>query len=289
MKGIVLAGGKATRLYPITKATCKQLLPVYDKPMIYYPLSVLMLAGIKDIQIISTPKDLPRFQDLLKDGKDFGVSLKYAEQKQPNGIAEAFLIAENFIGKDSVCLILGDNIFFGQGLSQILQQAAGQKKGATIFGYYVNNPQDYGVIELDKKGDPLTIEEKPKKPKSNHVVTGLYFYDNQVVSIAKSIKPSPRHEKEITDVNNAYLKKGELNVRLLGRGYAWLDTGTYESLIEASLFIKTIEQRQGLKVGCLEEVAYRMGFISRGQLIRLAKGFCTTYGEYLLKIAEEGK
>lgn len=289
MKGIVLAGGKATRLYPITKATCKQLLPVYDKPMIYYPLSVLMLAGIKDIQIISTPKDLPRFQYLLKDGKDFGISLSYAEQKEPQGIADAFLVAEKFIGKDSACLILGDNIFFGQGLSQILQQAARREKGATVLGYYVNNPESYGVIELDKNGKPVSIEEKPKKPRSNYVVTGLYFYDNEVVNIAKNIKPSARYEKEITDVNNAYLKKGELDVKILGRGHAWLDTGTPESLIEASLFIKTIEQRQGLKIGCLEEVAYRMGFISKNQLIRLAKEFHTVYGEYLLKIAEEGK
>jgi glucose-1-phosphate thymidylyltransferase len=289
MKGIILAGGKATRLYPITKGACKQLLPIYDKPMIYYPLSVLMLAGIKEIQIISTPKDLPRFKVLLKDGKDFGVSLSYAVQKEPNGIAEAFLIAEKFIDTDSVCLALGDNIFFGQGLSQILENASRQKKGATIFGCYINNPQEYGVIELNKKGRPISIEEKPSVPKSNYVVTGLYFYDNQVVKIAKTIKSSARGEKEITDVNMAYLKKGELSVKLLGRGYAWLDTGTYESLIEASLFIKTIEQRQGLKVGCLEEVAYRKGFISKGQLIRLAKEFCTTYGEYLLKIAEEGR
>lgn len=289
MKGIILAGGKATRLYPITKATCKQLLPVYDKPLIYYPLSTLMLAGIRDIMIIATPKDLPRFQDLLKDGKDFGISLHYAVQKEPNGIAEAFLIAEDFIKRDSVCLALGDNIFFGQGLSGILQEAARREKGATVLGYYVNDPERYGVIEFDKKGKVLSIEEKPKAPKSNYVVTGLYFYDNQAVQIAKDIKPSKRYEKEITDVNRVYLEKGELDVKLLGRGYAWLDTGTYESLIEASLFIKTIEQRQGLKVGCPEEVAYRMGFISKSKLVSLAKEFITSYGEYLLKVAAEGK
>jgi glucose-1-phosphate thymidylyltransferase len=287
MKGILLAGGKATRLYPITKAVCKQLLPVYDKPMIYYPLSVLMLAGIKDVQIISTPKDLPRFQDLLKDGRDLGIRLSYAAQQEPKGIAEAFVIAEEFIGQDSVCLILGDNIFFGQGLSEILQRAVRAKSGATVFGYYVNNPQSYGVVELDSKGKAVSIEEKPRKPKSSYAVTGLYFYDNQVVDIAKKIKPSGRCEKEITDVNLAYLKKGQLRVELIGRGYAWLDTGTYESLIEASLFIKTIEQRQGLKIGCLEEVAYRMGFISKKDVRALAKGFCTSYGDYLLKLASD--
>lgn len=289
MKGIILAGGKATRLYPITKATCKQLLPVYDKPLIYYPLSTLMLAGIRDIMIISTPKDLPRFQELLKDGKDFGISLHYAVQKEPNGIAEAFLIAEDFIKNDSVCLALGDNIFFGQGLSGILQGAARRKKGATVLGYYVTDPERYGAIEFDKKGKVLSIEEKPKAPKSNYVVTGLYFYDNQAVGIAKRIRPSKRYEKEITDVNKAYLEKGELSVKLLGRGYAWLDTGTYESLIEASLFIKTIEQRQGLKVGCPEEVGYRMGFIPKSKLISLAKEFTTSYGAYLLKVAAERK
>ncbi len=287
MRGIILAGGKATRLYPITKAVCKQLLPIYDKPMIYYPLSVLMLAGIRDIQIISTPKDLPRFQDLLKEGKDFGIRLSYASQEEPNGIAEAFLIAEDFIGRDRVCLILGDNVFFGQGLSGILQKAANQKKGATIFGYYVNNPQSYGVLALDKHNKILSIEEKPKKPKSHYAVTGLYFYDNDVVNIAKKIKPSKRGEKEITDVNLAYFKKGDLHVELLGRGHAWLDTGTYESLIEASVFIKTIEQRQGLKIGCLEEVAYHKGFISKEKLVCLAQEFHTSYGEYLLKVASE--
>jgi len=287
MKGIILAGGKATRLYPITKGVCKQLLPIYDKPMIYYPLSVLMLAGIRDILIISTPKDLPRFQDLLKDGKDFGIRLSYAAQPQPNGIAQAFLIGEQFIGKDNVCLILGDNIFFGQGLSQILKNAVRQKTGATVFGYYVNNPESYGVITLDKKGKAIAIEEKPKKPKSHYAVTGLYFYDNHVVDIAKRIKPSKRGEKEITDVNLAYLRKKQLTVKLLGRGHAWLDTGTYESLIESSVFIKTIEQRQGLKIGCLEEVAFRMGFISKAKLLSLAKGFSTSYGAYLLNLVKE--
>jgi glucose-1-phosphate thymidylyltransferase len=260
---------------------------VYDKPMIYYPLSVLMLAGIKEIQIISTPKDLPRFQELLGDGRKLGISLSYAIQSEPNGIAQAFVISEKFIGKDPVALILGDNIFFGQGLSQILQQAAQQKKGAMIFGYYVRNPESYGVIELDAKNKPLSIEEKPLRPRSSYAVTGLYFYDNKVVDIAKKIKLSKRHEKEITDVNLAYLRQGQLSVKLLGRGHAWLDTGTYESLIEASVFIKTIEQRQGLKVGCIEEVAFRKGFISRAQLLALAKEFCTSYGEYLDQVARE--
>lgn len=289
MKGIVLAGGKATRLYPITRATCKQLLPVYDKPMIYYPLSVLMLSGITEILIISTPKDLPRFQELLGDGRKFGISLDYAVQSEPNGIAQAFIIGQKFIGKDPVALILGDNIFFGQGLSRVLQEAAQQEKGATIFGYYVSHPESYGVIELDPQNKPVSIEEKPSRPRSSYAVTGLYFYDNKVVDIAKRIKPSKRHEKEITDVNLAYLRENKLNVRLLGRGYAWLDTGTYESLIEASIFIKTIEQRQGLKIGCVEEVAFRKGFISRAQLVKIAKEFSTSYGEYLLQIANEGK
>ncbi len=287
MKGIILAGGKATRLYPITRGVCKQLLPVYDKPMIYYPLSVLMLAGIKEILIISTPKDLPRFQDLLGDGAGLGVSLSYAEQKEPSGIAEAFLIGKNFIGNEAVSLILGDNIFFGQGLSQLLQQAASQKRGATILGYYVQNPQEYGVIDIDGSGDPISIEEKPEAPKTNYAVTGLYFYDNDVIKIAEAIKPSARHEKEITDVNRVYLEKKRLSVQLLGRGYAWLDTGTYESLIEASLFIKTIEQRQGLKIGCIEEVAYRMGFVKKDRLRELAREFKTSYGDYLNKIANE--
>ena len=287
MKGIILAGGKATRLYPITRGVCKQLLPIYDKPLIYYPLSVLMLAGIKDILIISTPKDLPRFQDLLGTGKHLGVSFQYAEQEEPKGLAEAFLIGEEFIANDSVCLVLGDNIFFGNGLPEIFKEAMEQKEGATIFGYYVNDPDRYGIVTLDKDGQPLAIFEKPKNPKSNWAVTGLYFYDNDVVGMAKSIKPSARGEKEITDINNLYLMNKKLKVKLLGRGYAWLDTGTYESLIEAASFIKTIEQRQGLKIGCIEEVAFRMGYISKTQLKSLAADIKTSYGEYLIKVSEE--
>ena len=286
-KGIILAGGRATRLYPITRGVCKQLLPIYDKPLIYYPLSVLMLAGIKDILIISTPKDLPRFKDLLGSGKDLGVSFQYAEQKEPKGLAEAFLIGEDFIGRDNVCLVLGDNIFFGSGLPETLKEAIEQKEGATIFGYSVNDPERYGIIEIDKDGKPLNIVEKPEAPKSNWAVTGLYFYDNEVVNIAKTIKPSARGEKEITDINSIYLKNKKLNVKLLGRGYAWLDTGTYESLIEASTFIKTIEQRQGLKIGCIEEVAFRMGYITKSQLKDLAADIKTSYGEYLIKVSEE--
>lgn len=287
MKGIILAGGRATRLYPITRGVCKQLLPIYDKPLIYYPLSVLMLAGIKDILIISTPKDLPRFQDLLGSGENLGVSFQYALQENPGGLAEAFLIGEDFIGSDRVCLTLGDNIFFGNGLAEVLKQAVEQKEGATIFGYYVNDPDRYGIVALDQDGQPLSIAEKPKNPKSNWAVTGLYFYDNDVVAMAKSIKPSARGEKEITDINNLYLEKKKLSVKLLGRGYAWLDTGTYESLIEAGTFIKTIEQRQGLKIGCIEEVAFRMGYISKAQLKNLAADIKTSYGDYLVKISEE--
>ncbi len=281
MKGIILAGGKATRLYPITKGVCKQLLPVYDKPMIYYPLSVLMLAGIKDILIISTPKDTPRFKDLLGDGSGLGIKLTYAVQPEPKGIAESFIIAEEFIGRDSVCLILGDNIFYGYNLSQLLKRSARIKNGAVIFGYYVKDPQRYGVLKLDKNGRVISIEEKPKKPKSNWVVSGIYFYDNSVVKLAKKIRPSKRGELEITSINNEYAKKGKLKAELLGRGHAWLDTGTYESLINAAIFIKTIEDRQGLKIGCIEEVAYRMGFINKKQLDRLAEGIHTSYGEYL--------
>jgi glucose-1-phosphate thymidylyltransferase len=287
MKGIILAGGKATRLYPITKGICKQLLPIYDKPMVYYPLSVLMLAGIRDILIISTPLDTPRFKELLGDGRELGINISYAVQKEPAGIAESFLIGEKFIGNDKVCLILGDNLFFGHELTEHLKEAASLERGAIIFGYYVNNPERYGVIEFDQEGKVISIEEKPQEPKSNWVVTGLYFYDNQVVRLAKRLRPSKRGELEITDLNNQYLEKGELKVILLGRGYAWLDTGTYDSLIDASVFIKTIEERQGLKIGCIEEVAYRMGFINRDKLKELAEKVNTSYGEYLLKILEE--
>ncbi len=286
MKGIILSGGKATRLYPITKGVCKQLLPVYDKPMIYYPLSVLMLAGIRDILIISTDKDTPRFKDLLGDGKSLGIKLSYTTQKEPNGIAQSFIIAEKFIGKDNVSLILGDNIFYGGNLVELLSEASLLKKGATVFGYYINDPRRYGVIEFDNACNVVSIEEKPKKPKSNYVVCGLYFYDNDVIRIAKNLKPSKRGELEITDVNNEYLTKGKLKVKLLGRGYAWLDTGTYDSLIDASVFIKTIEERQGLKIGCVEEVAFRKGYISHGQLQKLAGDINTSYGEYLKGIKE---
>lgn len=284
MKGIILAGGKATRLYPITKGVCKQMLPVYDKPMIYYALSVLMLAGIRDILIISTPRDLARFRDLLGDGSNLGLKFAYAAQASPKGIAQSFLIGEKFIGKSSVCLILGDNIFHGYNLSGILRQAAKIRRGALIFGYYVKDPGRYGVLEFDKKRRVTAISEKPKHPKSNWVVAGLYFYDNQAVGIAKKLKPSARGELEITAVNNEYLKSKQLKVKLLGRGHAWLDTGTFESLLDASAFIKTIEDRQGLKVGCIEEVSYRKGYINKKQLLKLAKQIPTAYGEYLRTI-----
>ena len=287
MKGIILAGGKATRLYPITKGVCKQLLPVYDKPMIYYPLSVLMLAGIRDILIISTTEALPRFGDLLGNGLDYGIKISYAEQQEPRGLADAFIVGEKFIGADRVCLVLGDNIFFGHGLSDLLKEAVTQKEGATVFGYYVKDPQRYGVIEFDKNNHVVSIEEKPANPKSNWAVTGLYFYDNQVVEIAKKVKPSRRGELEITDVNNEYLCRKQLKVQLMGRGYAWLDTGTYDSLIDASVFIKTIEERQGLKIGCIEEIAYRMGSINASQVKKLASLINTSYGEYLKKILQE--
>lgn len=289
MKGIILAGGKATRLYPITKGVCKQLLPVYDKPMIYYPLSVLMLAGIRDILIISTPYDIPRFKDLFGEGKDLGIRLDYAIQKEPKGIAESFLIAEEFIGKECVCLILGDNIFYGHNLVELLQEAASLEDGAVIFGYYVNDPRRYGVIEFDDRCNVVSIEEKPKRPKSNYAVCGLYFYDNEVVSIAKKLKPSKRGELEITSVNSEYLKKGNLKVKLLSRGFAWLDTGTHDALIDASMFIKTVEERQGLKIGCIEEVAYKMGYIDKKQLQKLAKGINTDYAEYLKRICADEK
>ncbi len=287
MKGIILAGGRATRLYPITKGVCKQLLPVYDKPMIYYPLAVLMLAGIKDVLIISTPEVLPQFNVLLGDGNDYGITISYKEQDEPRGIAEAFIIGDDFIGNEKVCLVLGDNLFFGHGLSDMLKQAVNQKQGATVFGYYVSDPERYGVIEFDEERNVTSIEEKPRVPKSNWAVTGLYFYDSQVVGIAKSIKPSQRGELEITDLNNVYLEQKLLKVSLLGRGYAWLDTGTYNSLIDASMFIRTVEERQGLKIGCIEEIAYRMGYISRKQLTKLANEIKTGYGEYLFKILEE--
>ncbi len=281
MKGIILAGGKATRLYPVTKSVCKQMLPVYDKPMIYYPLSVLMLAGIRDILIISTPKDVPSFKDLLGDGKELGITISYARQEEPRGIAESFIIGEQFIGKDTVALILGDNVFYGHEIRDLLQESASLRKGAVVFGYYVKDPSRYGVIEFDTEYKVISIEEKPKTPKSNYVICGIYFCDNQVVDIAKKIKPSHRSEIEITDVIKAYLENGNLQVKLLGRGYAWLDTGTHGSLIDASMFIKTVEERQGLKIGCIEEVAYRMKYIDAAQLNKIAKSVNTEYGMYL--------
>ncbi len=287
MKGIILAGGKATRLYPVTKAACKQMLPVYDKPMIYYPLSVLMLAGIKDILIISTPKDTPGFEDLLGDGREMGINLSYAVQKKPGGIAEAFLVGERFIGGDNVCLILGDNIFFGHGLPGLLKEAAELKDEAVVFGYYTKDPQRYGVVEFDENCNVVSIEEKPERPRSNYAVCGLYFYDGGVVEIARSIKPSSRGELEITDVNNEYLKRGKLKAKLLGRGYAWLDTGTHDSLLDAASFIKTVEERQGLKIGCIEEVAYRMGYIDDSQLKEIAGRMNSTYGRYLMGVLKE--
>lgn len=283
-KGIILAGGNGTRLYPITRGVCKQLLPIYDKPMIYYPLSVLMLSGITDILIISTPKDLPRFEDIFGNGHSLGLNFSYKVQKEPKGIAEAFILGENFIGKNHVSLILGDNIFYGDRLPQALKKAIRTKSGATIFGYYVTDPQRYGVIEFNKNQKVVSIEEKPQKPKSNWVSTGLYFYDDRVVKIAKSLKPSWRGELEITDLNNEYLKREALTVHLLGRGHAWLDTGTYESLIDASIFIRTIESRQGLKIGCVEEIAYHMGYINAEQLGKLAEAIPTSYGDYLKDI-----
>ncbi|EAC5259570.1 glucose-1-phosphate thymidylyltransferase RfbA [Listeria monocytogenes] len=285
MKGIILAGGSRTRLYPLTKAISKQMLPIYDKPMIYYPLSILMLAGIKDILIISTPEDTPRFEQLLADSDQLGINISYAVQEKPEGLAQAFIIAEDFIGDDSVSLILGDNIYYGQGLSKMLQRASAKKAGATVFGYHVNDPERFGVVEFDESMKAISIEEKPTEPKSNYAVTGLYFYDNRVVEIAKSIKPSERGELEITDVNKRYLELGELDVELMGRGFAWLDTGTHESLLEASTFIETIERRQNLKIACLEEIAYRMGYIDEAAVEKLAEPLKkNAYGQYLMKL-----
>lgn len=285
MKGIILAGGSGTRLYPLTKAISKQMLPIYDKPMIYYPLSILMLAGIKDILIISTPEDTPRFEQLLADSDQLGINISYAVQEKPEGLAQAFITAEDFIGDDSVSLILGDNIYYGQGLSKMLQRASAKKAGATVFGYHVNDPERFGVVEFDESMKAISIEEKPTEPKSNYAVTGLYFYDNRVVEIAKSIKPSERGELEITDVNKRYLELGELDVELMGRGFAWLDTGTHESLLEASTFIETIERRQNLKIACLEEIDYRMGYIDEAAVEKLAEPLKkNAYGQYLMKL-----
>ncbi len=287
MKGIILAGGSGTRLYPITKGVSKQLLPIYDKPMIYYPLSVLMLSGIREVLIISTPEDLPNFEKLLGDGSNFGIELTYKVQPSPDGLAQAFIIGEEFIGNDDVCLVLGDNIFYGHGLTKMLQSARENVKNerkSTVFGYYVNDPERYGVAEFDEKGNVISVEEKPENPKSNYAVVGLYFYTNEVISIAKNIKPSARGELEITTVNEEYLKRGELKVELMGRGYAWLDTGTHDSLLEASSFIQTIEKRQGLKVACLEEIAYEQGFIDAEKVRELARPLAKSgYGEYLIK------
>lgn len=293
MKGIILAGGSGTRLYPITKGVSKQLMPIYDKPMIYYPLSVLMLAGIREVLIISTPSDLPRFKDLLGDGSDLGMRFEYCEQPSPDGLAQAFILGADFIGKSDVCLVLGDNIFYGHGLTKMLAQSIRnikEESKATVFGYWVKDPERYGVAEFDKNGNVFSIEEKPKAPKSSYAVVGLYFYPNSVINIAKEIRPSERGELEITTVNQVYLEKKALKVELMGRGYAWLDTGTHESLLEASLFIQTIEKRQGLKVACVEEIAFEKGYITKEKLLELAKPLAKNqYGQYMIRRANEGK
>ena len=286
MKGIILAGGSGTRLYPLTKAISKQIMPIYDKPMIYYPLSTLMLAGIREILIISTPRDLPTFEELLGDGSQLGLEMHYAVQEYPRGLAEAFIIGADFIGDDSVAMVLGDNIFYGQSFSKILKEAAARDKGATIFGYYVKDPSEYGVVEFDENGMAISIEEKPKYPKSNYAVPGLYFYDNDVVQIAKNVKPSARGEIEITSINNEYLRRGDLHVETLGRGFAWLDTGSHDNLLEAANFVATFQKRQGMYVSCIEEIAFRRGFINRDQLLALAQPLLkTAYGQYLVDVA----